>query len=102
MLYDDCKNRLGNLTLLEKPINIIAGNDFFEMKVPEYNKSKNYLTSSLTGLTKVGADTSINRINEKLREFDSWSLLSIENRQSMLIELIGGVWQVELLDLFQF
>jgi hypothetical protein len=24
--YDDYKNRLGNLTLLEKPINIVAGN----------------------------------------------------------------------------
>lgn len=26
--YDDFKNRLGNLVLLEKPINIVADNDF--------------------------------------------------------------------------
>ena len=33
--YDDYKNRLGNLTLLEKPINIVAGNDFYTAKQVE-------------------------------------------------------------------
>jgi hypothetical protein len=27
-IYDDYKNRLGNFTLLEKPINIVASNGF--------------------------------------------------------------------------
>jgi hypothetical protein len=38
---------LGNLTLLEKPINIVAGNDFYTAKQVEYRKSGNYLTRSL-------------------------------------------------------
>jgi len=35
VVYDAHKNRVGNLTLLEKPINIIAGNDFFTRKQEE-------------------------------------------------------------------
>ena len=37
MVYDDYKNRLGNLSLLEKPINIVAGNDFYTAKQVEYS-----------------------------------------------------------------
>jgi Protein of unknown function (DUF1524) len=33
--YDEFKVRLGNLTLLERPINIVASNGFFEKKKPE-------------------------------------------------------------------
>lgn len=53
-VYDDYKNRLGNLTLLEKPINIVAGNDFYTVKQVEYGKSGNYLTRSLVALIDVG------------------------------------------------
>jgi hypothetical protein len=45
--YDDYKTRLGNLTMLEKPINIVAGNGFFTDKKLEYVKSGNYLTRSI-------------------------------------------------------
>ena len=55
--YDDYKNKLGNLTLLEKPINIVAGNDFYSAKLAEYRKSNNYLTRSLVELTTVGQNT---------------------------------------------
>ena len=70
--YDDYKNRLGNLTLLEKPINIVAGNDFYDAKQIEYTKSGNYLTRSLVALTDVGQNTSISRINAKLEAFLDW------------------------------
>jgi len=30
--YDECKIKLGNLALLEKPMNIVARNDFFNEK----------------------------------------------------------------------
>ena len=66
--YDDYKNRLGNFTLLEKPINIVASNGFFGAKKEEYRKCKHYLTSSLVALTVVGKNSSINRINEKLKD----------------------------------
>jgi hypothetical protein len=92
--YDDYKNRLGNLTLLEKPINIVAGNDFYTAKQEEYRKSGNYLTRSLVELTKVGQNTSISRINERLEAFPAWEAASIEQRHGMLIALAQDVWRV--------
>jgi len=94
LIYDDYKNRLGNLTLLEKPINIVASNDFYSNKVPEYGKSANYLTRSLSSLAAVGQNTSISRINEKLSSFDKWDAEDIENRQSILISLAQDIWKI--------
>jgi hypothetical protein len=91
--YDDYKNKLGNLTLLEKPINIVAGNDFFAAKKTEYRKCKYYLTSSIAGITTVGQNTSINRINEKLQSFDDWSAASVDRRHELLIGLAREVWK---------
>lgn len=90
--YDEYKNRLGNFTLLEKPINIVASNGFFERKKAEYRKCKHYLTSSIVEITTVGKNSSINRINEKLRAFDEWSAKSIEDRQALLADLAKSVW----------
>ncbi|HFJ9631935.1 TPA: DUF262 domain-containing protein [Stenotrophomonas maltophilia] len=92
-VYDDYKNRLGNLTLLEKPINIVAGNDFYKAKQAEYGKSGNYLTRSLLALTEVGQNTSISRINAKLDAFPAWNAASIEKRHAMLIALAQEVWK---------
>lgn len=93
MVYDDYKNRLGNLALLEKPINIVAGNDFYTAKQVEYNKSGNYLTRSLVALTDVGQNTSISRINAKLEAFPGWNAATIEKRHAMLIALAQDVWK---------
>lgn len=93
--YNEYKNRLGNLTLLEKPINIVASNDYFQRKNEEYKKSKCYLTSSISELIAVGNDTSINRINEKLESFTSWNASTIDDRQEMLINLAKDVWKIE-------
>ncbi len=98
MLYDDYKNRLGNLTLLEKPINIVAGNDFYTGKLVEYSKSGNYLTRSLVTLPNVGQNTSISRINAKLESFPSWNALSIEKRHGLLISLAQDVWKTTPVD----
>ena len=98
MVYDDYKNRLGNLTLLEKPINIVAGNDFYTGKQVEYGKSGNYLTRSLVALTDVGQNTSISRINAKLEAFPNWDAASIEKRHAMLIALAQDVWKTTLID----
>ena len=92
-VYDDYKNRLGNLTLLEKPINIVAGNDFYKAKQAEYGKSGNYLTRSLVALTEVGQNTSISRINVKLEAFPAWNAASIEKRHALLIALAQEVWK---------
>lgn len=80
--YEDYKIRLGNLTLLEKPINIVASNSFFEKKTTEYRESANYLTRSITGLSTVGKNSSINRINQKLLAFNQWAAGDIERRHN--------------------
>ena len=98
MIYDDFKNRLGNLTLLEKPINIVAGNEFYEVKKVEYRKSANYLTRSLVELTDVGQNTSISRMNEKLSSFPSWDAKAIEKRHGMLINLAQDIWKTTPID----
>jgi hypothetical protein len=97
--YDDCKVRLGNLTMLEKPINIVAGNGFFEKKKAEYLKSGTYLTRSIARLIAVGNDTSISRINAKLLAFDQWSAHDIDRRQDMLIGLAKDIWKTVPIDL---
>ena len=97
-VYDDYKNRLGNLTLLEKPINIVAGNDFYKAKQAEYGKSGNYLTRSLVALTEVGQNTSISRINAKLEAFPAWNAASIEKRHALLIALAQEVWKTTAVD----
>jgi hypothetical protein len=79
---------------LEKPINIVASNDFFVNKKAEYAKCKHYLTSSIAGLTAVGSNSSISRINEKLQSFDDWTAETIEKRQTMLINLVKEVWKI--------
>ena len=96
--YDDYKNRLGNLTMLEKPINIVESNDFYMAKQDEYRKSGNYLTRSLVELTNVGQNTSISRINAKLEAFPTWSAVSIEKRHGMLIALAQDVWKTAPID----
>lgn len=95
--YDDYKNRLGNLTLLERPHNIVASNGFYEKKKDLYRKSGNYLTKSLAGLTVVGHDSSVNRMNEKLQAFESWDAASIDERHNMLIVLAKEVWRTQSL-----
>ena len=97
-VYDDYKNRLGNLTLLEKPINIVAGNDFYTAKQNKYGKSGNYLTSSLVELKEVGLNTSISRINVKLAAFPAWNAASIEKRHGLLIALAQEVWKTTAID----
>jgi hypothetical protein len=96
--YDEYKIKLGNLTLLEKPINIIASNNFFALKKAEYAKCKYYLTSSIAGLTPVGKNSSITRINEKLLAFDDWSATSIDKRHGILMGLVREVWKITAIE----
>lgn len=93
--YDRYKIQLGNLTLLEKPINIVASNDFFIKKCDQYKKSKYYLTSSIAQINVVGNNSSINRINKKLMSFADWTASSIDERQIMLIDLVKDIWKIK-------
>ncbi len=92
--YDAYKIKLGNLTLLEKPINIVASNNFFAGKKPEYRKCKLYLTSSIVELVDVGKNSSITRVNAKLQSFEDWTAQSIDQRQELLMDLAKDIWCV--------
>src|SRR3546814_18513491 len=58
--YAQAKESLGNLMLLEAPININAGNDYYDQKKPKYKNSLIYLTKALVELT---ADRKSTRLN---------------------------------------
>ena len=64
-------------------------------KCEEYKKCKYYLTSSMVNLNIVGNNSSINRINQKLKAYSEWSASSIESRQQMLIDLSKDIWKIE-------
>jgi hypothetical protein len=93
--YHSYKMKLGNLTLLEKPINIVAGRKFFSNKCSEYSQSKCYLTSSLTRLAEIGKNSSITRINEFLFSPNNWGAEEIDERQKRLISLSEKIWHIE-------
>ena len=97
--YDDYKERLGNLTLLEKPLNIVARNDFYAAKCVTYKKSSSYLTRSLAELADIGQNTSVSRINTQIQSFSEWNSVAIEERQSMLIDLVKDIWKITPIEL---
>lgn len=94
--YDDLKIRLGNLTLLEKTMNIVVGNDFFSKKVIEYSKSPFYISKSIAGLDTIGINSSVTRLNLKLRSYEYWNKEMIIDRQNLLYELSKDIWKIEI------
>lgn len=91
---DMYKNRLGNLTLLEKTLNGTIGNDSYDSKCAGYDNSAFYLTKSLNGLVSFGNDTAINRTNALLKSWSAWNQDSINQRQEMLYNLSKYVWDI--------
>ncbi|MBD3724828.1 MAG: DUF262 domain-containing protein [Flavobacteriaceae bacterium] len=93
--YDDLKIRLGNLTLLEKTMNIVVSNDFFSKKVTEYSKSPFYISKSIAGLDSIGQNSSVTRLNQKLKSYDEWNKETILDRQNLLYNLSKDIWKLE-------
>lgn len=90
--YNDYKQKLGNLTLLEKVINSSNQNRAFEEKVKGYSQSKMLLTRSLHEKPSVGKHSSLNHAVEMLPEFEGWDSEAIDQRQESLLELARKVW----------
>jgi uncharacterized protein with ParB-like and HNH nuclease domain len=86
--------RLGNLTLLEKPLNASIQNSGFDIKKNAYKNSKFLLTKSIAEITSVGTNTAINRAVQGLKNFDKWISSSITERQQIMTELAKKVWNV--------
>lgn len=95
--YEEFCSKLGNLTLLEKPINVIAGNNFYIDKVDHYKASKFYITRSLVNKDDYQGNNSIRRINDKLTSFSSWSSETIVSRQEMLYQISRDIWTLEVM-----
>ncbi len=94
--YDSYKQRLGNLTLLEKVINIVNSNRPFDEKVKGYKESALLLTKSLHEKPSLGNNSSLNRAVELLPEFDGWDSAAIERRQEALVEIARRVWLADV------
>jgi uncharacterized protein with ParB-like and HNH nuclease domain len=92
--YDKYKIKLGNLTLLQKPLNIVAGNDYYQRKCVQYKNCGFYFTRSLVETPTVGNQSSVNRINQFLKVFPEWNAATIEERQQLLINLAFEVWKI--------
>lgn len=93
--YKQTRSLLGNLTLLEQPINGSIHNNDYSSKVLEYAKSNTYLTSSLKQLDQVGVNTAINRTNAMLLSFDHWDQDTIAERQEMLYKIALKIWNMD-------
>jgi len=93
--YDEYKAKLGNLTLLEKPQNSVAGNNYFAEKKKIYKTSKFYLTKSIAEIETVGNNSAVNRTNKYLKTFDSWNKETIKERQALLLKIAKDVWQIQ-------
>lgn len=98
--YDQYKNKLGNLTLLEKSINASIQDDSYSSKIEAYEKSAFLLTKSISKLENVGKDTAINRTNEKLKSWVEWNAISIIERQEMLFNIGEEIWAIQKKKLF--
>lgn len=94
--YHEIKQRLGNLLLLEKPINIKVGQDFLERKSPEYEKSSLFMTRSFARKQIVG-NTAFTRAANLLRAYPDgesphWNSAAISSRQQDLSRLAAELF----------
>ncbi len=91
--YDYYKSLLGNLTLLEKPINASLGRDYFSVKQPVYGRSGLFLTKSLSASQSVGLNTSYFKAAQYFGQYSEWNSSAIESRQQemkrLIMEMLG-------------
>jgi uncharacterized protein with ParB-like and HNH nuclease domain len=85
-------HRLGNMAILEEPLNRSAGNKAYSEKRKYLAQSQFLLTKSIAVDPGTGGNTAIDRAVEGLVTFDKWTSDSIEERQKMLTELATSVW----------
>lgn len=92
-IYEDYKNRLGNLTLLEAPLNRSLGNDFFEIKKQTYETTNCVFTKSIVGLSiTTGTTSQHGQFFQNFPHWNTWTKEAIEQRQELLLKLTKEVW----------
>lgn len=90
--YDAFKQRLGNLTLLEKSINSSIGRDYFLQKKGAYAKSDVFMTRALVEHQGVGGQGKVDKAGAALSSFPVWNSESIKKRHSELKLLVCELW----------
>ena len=85
-------NRLGNLVLVEKPINASVGNKPYSEKCTGYRQSKLLLTHALAERPQIGCNTKIDRAVANLNPFEKWNEDAVKQRQGKLTELARSIW----------
>jgi len=100
--YQDYLYRLGNITLLEGPINksINMENDvedeeykWFQNKKIEYKKSAILMTELISDKPKIGNNTAFNEmVDEVFIHYQNWSKKEILDRQDFLYKIITSIW----------
>jgi hypothetical protein len=85
---------IGNLTLLERPINAAVSNRPFQEKLAGYRNSQVLLTSGLTGEVKFGLDTSADRALAFVHAYAEWNYEAYLHRRERLADLAERVWLV--------
>ena len=91
---DSYIKRLGNLMLLEKPINASVANKTFAEKKQAYKNSKFLLTRAIAEKITIGKNTAVDRAVKDLETYEEWNSQSIERRQEMLTRLAKKVWDM--------
>jgi hypothetical protein len=86
--------RLGNLTLVEKPINASLGNRPYSQKRPVYVNSRLLLTRAIAERPHVGVSTSIDTAVAPLEPYSTWNDTAVEGRQAVLARLARMAWNV--------
>jgi len=106
-LETEYTQRLGNLTLLEKPLNTAVGNEGFDKKLEAYRESKIMLTRAIGDPEVFGKNTSLQRamglLSDATMKDDggqadtekAWTSTQIDQRQQALVRLARIVWLVD-------
>lgn len=86
--------RLGNLMLLEKSVNIVAGNDPYSKKCAVYPASKFLISRCQAKLLDVGVNDRITRAMKRMNPAPSWNRRAIEDRQKWFADVALDVWMI--------
>ena len=90
-------NKLGNLVLLEKPINASLGNKPYSHKKLVYPKSQILLVKGISEQIKIGVNTRIDRAMAQIKPFGTWNETSVLERQAMLGSMAHDIWNIPIL-----
>ena len=90
----DIAERLGNLVLVEKPINRSLGNRAYSRKRDVYSQSQLLLTKAVAERPRVGVNTRIDIAVAELKPASTWSEAAVIERQECLATLARSVWSV--------